>query len=260
MRKHKKISDKRRKYLRKKFGYLHRPTFRVSDKDFLVGTENFITGLFRAVRMFYEYMRGFYMFRGTYNCVTVFGSARFPEDHEYYILARKVGNLLAKTKFAVMTGGGPGIMEAANRGARENHGWSLACTIDLPEVTTEPPNPYVNKKIKMHYFFVRKVMMTKYSVAFIVMPGGFGTLDELFEMLTLIQTRKMKEFPLVLMGKKFWRPLLDFMRTTLLVESTISSEDIDELLITDSPEEAVDYIYRSLVRVYGGEVHPSKEI
>lgn len=250
MNKRKPTSSKREAEDKAKFGYLRRPTFRVREEDFLSETENIITGALRALRMFYEYMRGFYVFKNTKNCVTVFGSARFGEIHPYYKLARKVGNLLADAKFTVMTGGGPGVMEAANRGAKERGGYSLGCNIDLPEVETEWPNPYVNKKIMMHYFFIRKVMLTKYSVAFIVMPGGFGTLDEMFEMMTLIQTKKMKGFPLVLMGKDFWSPLMEFMKFTLLEHNTISPEDISGLLITDSPEEAVEYIHNQLGEIF----------
>jgi uncharacterized protein (TIGR00730 family) len=238
-------SIRKQRQFQEKFGYLHSPTFRSNEADFLSETENFFTGLYRALRMFYEYMRGFYAFQKTKNCVTIFGSARFPKNHPYYQLARETGKLLAATKFTVMTGGGPGIMEAASRGAKEGGGLSLCCNIILP-AAGEPPNAYADKRIHMHYFFIRKVFLTKYSVAFIIMPGGFGTLDEMFEMMTLIQTKKMKNFPLVLMGKSFWQPLINFMRSTLLEEGTIAAKDIDNLLLTDSPEEAVDYIYQHL--------------
>ncbi|MDF3054897.1 MAG: hypothetical protein K0Q74_804, partial [Gammaproteobacteria bacterium] len=159
-------SVRKQKQVQERFDYLHSPTFRLNEADFLVERENFFTGLFRALRMFYEYMRGFYMFKATKNCVTIFGSARFSETHPYYQLAREVGSLLAQTKFTVMTGGGPGIMEAANRGANESGGLSLSCNILLPEIGVEAPNRYTHKKIQMHYFFIRKVFLTKYSVAF----------------------------------------------------------------------------------------------
>ncbi len=230
----------------KEFGYLKKPDYTLKEEEFLVQGETFSTGLWRALRMFYEYMRGFYAFRQVRNCITVFGSARFEENHPYYRMARVLGRALAKGGFTVMTGGGPGIMEAANRGAKERNGISVSCNIELPDFGAEFPNPYVDKKIILHYFFVRKVMLTKYSVAFIVMPGGLGTLDEFFEMATLIQTKKLRNFPLVLMGKDFWHPMLDFMRDTLLKQGTIFASDIDRLLITDSPEEALGYIRKKL--------------
>lgn len=242
------------KYFKKKrspqkINYLQPPDYTLKEEKFLVQGENFGTGLWRALRMFYEYMRGFYAFRHARNCVTVFGSARFDQHNKYYRMARLLGRALAKGGFTVMTGGGPGIMEAANLGAKERNGASISCNIQLPEVTHEFPNPYVDKKIVLHYFFVRKVMLTKYSVAFVVMPGGLGTLDEFFEMATLIQTKKLHNFPLVLMGKDFWQPMLDFMRDTLLKQGTIFAGDIDRLLVTDSPEEALVYIRQKLNRM-----------
>lgn len=234
----------------KKLAYWKKPTFQTQDESFLVEHENFGTGLWRATRIFIEYMRGFYAFRHIHNCVTVFGSARFNDQHPYYKLAEEVGKSLAKAGFTVMTGGGPGIMEAANRGAKENQGQSISCNIQLPEFARhENPNPYVDTRISLKYFFVRKVMLTKYSSAFIFMPGGFGTLDELFEMVTLIQTGKITKFPVVLMAKDFWQPLLSFMRERLLHYNTIVAEDIDRLLITDSSDEAIAHIKNSLANI-----------
>jgi uncharacterized protein (TIGR00730 family) len=230
----------------KKASCLQKPSYALQEEKFLNQTETFSTGLWRALRIFIEYMRGFYAFRNVHNCITVFGSARFKEDHRYYQMARAVGRMLALDGFTVMTGGGPGIMEAANRGAREGKGMSVSCNIELPPPNSELPNRYVDKKITLHFFFVRKVMLTKYSSAFIVMPGGLGTLDELFEMSTLLQTKKIKYFPLVLMGKEFWSPLLQFMEKTLLERGTIFSDDISRLMITDSPEEALSYIKNHL--------------
>lgn len=238
-----------KKPAKEKLDYLEKPDYTLEEEKFLVQGENFGTGLWRALRMFYEYMRGFYAFRHVRNCITVFGSARFDEHHKYYRMARILGRLLAKNGFTVMTGGGPGIMEAANRGARERNGHSISCNIHLPAFDVERPNPYVDKKIILHYFFVRKVMLTKYSIAFIVMPGGLGTLDEFFEMATLIQTKKLYNFPLVLMGKDFWQPMLDFMRDTLLKQDTIFASDLDKLLLTDSPEEALEFIRKKLNRM-----------
>lgn len=226
--------------------YLRKPSFKWREDIFLKEKENFLSGLWRSLRIFFEYMRGFYVFRDVGDCITVFGSARFDPSHVYYQIARKLGKKLAEAGFTVMTGGGPGIMEAANRGAKEAGGLSISCNIELPKSKLEPPNPYIDRKIKMHYFFVRKVMLTKYSIAFIVLPGGFGTLDELFEMATLIQTSKMPNFPLVLMGVDYWRPLISYLDQTLLKLGTINSEDVCSLYVTDSPDEALSYVLRRL--------------
>lgn len=200
--------------------------------------------LFRGVRIFREFIHGFRQLHFIGPCVTVFGSARFDEDHRYYVLARQVGTALAQSGLTVMTGGGPGIMEAANRGAKEVGGLSLGCNIELPE--EQHPNAYLDKFVEFHYFFVRKVMLVKYSDAFVALPGGFGTLDEIFETAVLIQTRKIAEFPLILMGKDFWEPLFDFVRDRLLAEGTIGSEDLDLLKVTDSVDEAMDCILAAL--------------
>jgi uncharacterized protein (TIGR00730 family) len=172
--------------------------------------------------------------------VTVFGSARFKDGHPYYELGRAVGAGLARAGFTVMTGGGPGIMEAANRGAKDAGGFSVGCNIELPQ--EQRPNPYLDRWITFRHFFVRKVMLVKYSYAFVALPGGFGTLDEVFETATLIQTRKIQEFPLVLMGKDFWRPLIEFLRDRLIVEHTVDPTDPDRITLTDSAQEAVESI------------------
>jgi uncharacterized protein (TIGR00730 family) len=196
--------------------------------------------MFRAVRIFREFIRGFRKLHFTGPCVTVFGSARFDEDHEYYKLARDMGKALAESGFAIMTGGGPGIMEAANRGARDANGLSLGCNIELP--MEQEPNPYLDRFVEFRYFFVRKVMLVKYSNAFVVMPGGFGTLDEVFETAVLVQTGKIAEFPIILMGVSFWGPLIEYMRSTLIAEGTISEAGLDLLTVTDSIEDAVEEI------------------
>lgn len=229
--------------------YLDRPSFTLREDVFLAERENIFSGLWRSLRLFIEYMRGFYVFRNIGNCITIYGSARFQENHPYYQLAQKMGCILAQTGFTVMTGGGPGIMEAANRGAKEGKGLSVSCNIELTKDHYEAPNRYVDKKITMHYFFVRKVMLTKYSLGFIAMPGGFGTLDEFFEMATLMQTGKIKHFPLVLMGKEYWEPIIDFFNARLLRLGTIVQQDIDRLLITDSPEEALAFILKELKQI-----------
>lgn len=203
----------------------------------------------RAIRILLEFIRGFRALHFVGPCVTVFGSARFKEDHEYYAMAREVGAQLAKAGFTVMTGGGPGIMEAANRGARDVGGRSVGCNIELP--MEQHHNPYLDHWVTFRYFFVRKVMLVKYSYAFIALPGGFGTLDEVFETVTLIQTGKIEEFPLVLMGKAYWEPLMLFIRGTLVAGGTISQEDADRILITDSPEEAVRLVRECAMRRFG---------
>ena len=182
-------------------------------------------------------------------CVTVFGSARFEADHPYYELGREVGARLARRGFAVMTGGGPGIMEAANRGAREAGGRSIGCNIELPH--EQRANPYVDHVITFRHFYVRKVMLVKYSYAFIALPGGFGTLDEVFEIATLVQTGKVKEFPIVLVGREYWQPLTGFVRSRLLVEGAIDPGDEQRLQVTDSPEEAVALVAGVAMRRFG---------
>jgi uncharacterized protein (TIGR00730 family) len=182
-------------------------------------------------------------------CVTVFGSARFPPGHRWYEVAREIGRRLAASGFTVLTGGGPGIMEAANRGAREGGGVSIGCNIELP--TEQRPNDWLDRFVEFRYFFVRKVMLVKYSYAFVAMPGGLGTLDEIAETAVLVQTRKIEDFPLVLVGREFWAPLVAYFRETLLREGTIDPEDVDRLLVTDSPEEAVRWIVEAAERKFG---------
>ena len=194
-------------------------------RQFLQGPQKRSFELGRAIGIFFEIMRGFRKLHFVGPCVTVFGSARFTEEHPYYALAREVGQRLARAGFTVMTGGGPGIMEAANRGAKEAGGYSVGCNIELPQ--EQKPNPYLDRWVTFRHFFVRKLMLVKYSYAFIAMPGGFGTLDEIFETATLIQTHKIKDFPLVLVGKEYWRPLLDFLRGRLVEAKTIDPIDAE---------------------------------
>jgi uncharacterized protein (TIGR00730 family) len=197
--------------------------------------------LFRVSR---EMLAGFRQLHFVGPCVTVFGSARLREGDPEYELARQMGAAISRLGLTVMTGGGPGIMEAANRGAREAGGQSVGCNIQLPEEQT--PNDYLDISIDFKYFFVRKMMMVKYSYAFVVMPGGFGTVDELFEALTLIQTAKINDFPVVLMGSSFWGPL----RTQLdqMVDSgMIHPEDMNLLCITDDVDEATAHIWACAV-------------
>ncbi len=209
----------------------------VAERRFLEGPASRLTELRRAIAIFWEFMRGFRKLHFVGPCVTVFGSARFPETHPFYSLARTTGSGLARAGFTVMTGGGPGIMEAANRGAG---GYTIGCNIQLPQ--EQKPNPYLDLMIEFRHFFVRKVMLVKYSLAFIAMPGGLGTMDEVFETLTLIQTDKILEFPVILMGRDYWQPLLDWLRLKMLKEGTIGAADLALLDVTDSAEEAVHII------------------
>jgi hypothetical protein len=179
----------------------------------------------------------------------VFGSARFQEDHRYYALAREVGSRLARAGFTVATGGGAGIMEAANRGAKEAGGRSIGCNIQLPH--EQSSNPYLDLMVEFRYFFVRKVMLVKYSYAYVAFPGGYGTMDEIFEAATLIQTEKMRDFPVVLMGREYWAPLLNFLRDTMLPAGTIEPKDLDRLIVTDSPEEAASIILTAATTKFG---------
>jgi uncharacterized protein (TIGR00730 family) len=216
---------------------------------FLAGPQQRLEELMRTARIFCEFVRGFRTLHFVGPCVTVFGSARFTANHPYYELARQCGAELAKAGFTVITGGGPGIMEAANRGAKETGGRSIGCNIQLPR--EQKPNPYVDQFITFRYFFVRKVMLVKYSYAFIALPGGFGTLDEIFETATLIQTGKIRDFPLVLMGKEYWRPLLEFMSERMVNEQAIDQADVDRFIITDSAQEAVGAITEVAKRRFG---------
>ncbi len=213
------------------------------EKEFLQGRQNRAKELESAVRYFLEFLMGFESLEITEPAVTVFGSARFDESSRYYQLARQVGQKLAQAGYTVITGGGPGIMEAANRGAKEAGGLSIGCNISLPQEQT--PNAYVDRFVRFDHFFVRKVMLVKYSSAFIVLPGGFGTLDEVFETVTLIQSHKIEQFPVVLMGNTFWARLRAFLQESLLAERTIDPGDLGLFHMTDSPEEAVSIVVRS---------------
>lgn len=199
----------------------------------------------RAVK---DFVAGFRRLHFVGPCVTVFGSARFGEDHPYYALGREVGAGLSKIGFTVMTGGGPGLMEAANRGAKEAGGRSVACSIRLP--TEEDPNPYLDRSVQAHYFFVRKVLLFKYSYAFVALPGGFGTMDELFEALTLVQTGKIDNFPIVLMGTSYWRRLLHLIHR-MEREGAISPRDLRLWLATDDLDEALAHIRAHAVDRFG---------
>ena len=191
-----------------------------------------------------EFIRGFRALHFVGPCVTIFGSARVAEASPYYEMARNMGKAVSKMGFTVMTGGGPGIMEAANRGARDVGGRSVGCNIILP--IEQQPNPYLDTWFECKYFFVRKVLMFKYSYGFVILPGGMGTMDELFETVTLIQTKKILNFPVVLMGKDYYQPLFDFIRR-MVDFGMISPEDLNLLLFTDSIEEAIIHLEKHAV-------------
>jgi uncharacterized protein (TIGR00730 family) len=194
----------------------------------------------RTLRILSEFVEGFDALAGIGPAVTIFGSARVGEGSPAYELARKIARRLAERGFAIITGGGPGVMEAANRGCREGGGLSVGCNIELPH--EQSLNEYVDLGVEFRYFFVRKTMFVKYAEAFVILPGGFGTLDELFEALTLIQTGKVRDFPVVLVGTEYWRGLLDWMRAVQLPAGAIAETDIDMLRLADDPEEVVSII------------------
>ncbi len=214
------------------------------EKRFLASRQHKDAELRSAVRIFLEFLEGFEALNVPAPCVTVFGSARFKEGHRYYDLARAMGKDLAQAGFSVMTGGGPGVMEAANRGAKEGGGYSVGCNIELPK--EQKPNAYLDAFVEFDYFFVRKVMLVKYSCAFIFFPGGFGTLDELFETCTLMQTQKIESFPVVAMGVDFWKNMQG-LNSTLLAEGTIDKSDLNLFFVTDSTTAAVQHIKDSLL-------------
>lgn len=210
-----------------------------SEKIFLEGPRSRLSELWFSIKVLWEFIRGFRILHFVGPCVAVFGSARIEEDSTYYDEARKMGAGLAALGFTVITGGGLGIMEAANRGAMEKGGFSVGCNIRLPK--EQQPNPYMHKWVICRYFFVRKVLMFKYSNAFVIMPGGIGTLDEFFEALTLIQTHKIPDFPIVVLGKTYWESLLPLFHQ-MLGAHMIDANDLKYVLFTDSLEEALNHL------------------
>ncbi|MFO1485764.1 MAG: TIGR00730 family Rossman fold protein [Verrucomicrobiaceae bacterium] len=220
----------------------------LDDRALLSGPNRRLLDLRLLYSVARDFMRGFRALHFVGPCITMFGSARFDENHRYYRLARQMGAAVAKMGFTVMTGGGPGIMEAGNRGAKEAGGRSVGCNIRL--AFEQNPNPYLDRWVTMEHFFVRKTLLIKYSYGFVIMPGGFGTMDEMFEALTLIQTRKIKSFPIVIMGGDYWPEMRQFMEH-MLAGGTISPEDLDLIRWTDSVDEAVAHLQEKAVRQFG---------
>ena len=204
------------------------------------------TDSWRVLRLMGEFVEGFDTLSDVSQAVTIFGSARTPAGDPYYEKAVETARLLAQEGFPIITGGGPGIMEAANRGCQEGNGLSIGCNIELP--FEQQINPYVERAINFRYFFVRKTMFVKYSTAFIAFPGGYGTMDELFEALTLVQTGKVKQFPVVLFGREYWRGLADWLKDRVAAEGKISPEDLNLFLVTDDPKETLGWIVEARER------------
>jgi uncharacterized protein (TIGR00730 family) len=224
------------------------------EKYFLEGPHSRSSELLFSMRIFREFIRGFRSLHFVGPCVTVFGSARFTEDHPYYQLAREIGRNLAGVGFTVMTGGGPGIMEAANRGAREGNGLSVGCNIQLSH--EQKPNPYLDRWVTFDHFFVRKVLLFKYSYAFIIMPGGFGTTDELFEALTLVQTGKISHFPIIIVGREYWAEI-DGLMKRMVDAGTVSPSDLEFLYFTESVAETMDIVRTQAIKRFG--LKPSRK-
>ncbi len=211
---------------------------------FLNGPQSRFKDFLFAIKVLREFIKGFRVLHFVGPCITVFGSARFHEDHPHYATTRELAGKIARKGFTIMTGGGPGIMEAANRGAREVGGRSVGCNIVLPFEQSE--NPYLDKFTNIKFFFVRKVLLLKYSYGLVAMPGGFGTLDELFEVLTLIQTTMIKRYPVVIFNREYHKKLLEYI-DDMLLNKTISKEDLDLFLVTDDIDEAVEYIVKNTI-------------
>ena len=219
-----------------------------SDRYLLEGPRSRTSEFVQLLRVMRDFLRGFRVLHFVGPCVTVFGSARTREEDPYYRLARDMGAAIARLGFTVMTGGGPGIMEAANRGAKDAGGRSVGCNIELP--FEQNPNPYLDRCVTMHYFFVRKTLLVKYSYAFVVFPGGAGTVDELFEALTLIQTGKIQHFPIVVMGTDYWLEMLGFIEKMARV-GTISPQDARLIYATDSADDALAHIRQHAIKPFG---------
>lgn len=219
-----------------------------NEPQFLEGPKSRSFELWFAVKVFWEFLRGFRALHFIGPCVTVFGSARFKDGHRYYEMAQRLSaRIVEELGLTIITGGGPGIMEAANQGAKDARGRSVGCNIVLPHEQKE--NPFLDKFVTIRYFFVRKTLLLKYSYAFVIFPGGFGTMDEFFETLTLVQTRKIEGFPIVIMGMDYYRPLQEYLQF-MAEQGTISPEDMNLLLFTDNMDEAIEHIRKYLADNY----------
>jgi uncharacterized protein (TIGR00730 family) len=216
----------------------------MEEKQYLIDSLS-IEESWRMFRIMAEFVDAFETLSTVHNAVTIFGSARVKPDDAYYKKAEILARLLAQNGFGVITGGGPGIMEAANKGASEAGGKSVGMNIRLP--FEQKPNPYANIHLDYKYFFIRKVMFVKYAVAYVILPGGFGTMDELFEALTLIQTKRIKSFPLILMGSEYWQGLLDWLKKNMLAENKISPADLELIQVVDEPQEVVKLIKKYII-------------
>ena len=219
-----------------------------SEIQFLEGPQSRWKEFSFSIKVMLEFIKGFRALHFCGPCVTIFGSARFKEGNKYYEQTRQLAGKIALLGFTIMTGGGPGIMEAANRGAKEVGGKSVGCNIVLP--AEQQPNPYLDKWVNIRYFFVRKTLLIKYSYAFVVMPGGFGTMDEFFEAVTLTQTKKISQFPIIIFDKEFHKNLIEHIENMRL-NKTISDLDTNLFLVTDSSEEAIEYIRQNSIVKYG---------
>ena len=224
-----------------------------SETQFLAGRHSWLHEIGRLARILREFLRGLIGLRGIGPAVTVFGSARFPETNPYYRQAREVGAALAHDGYTVITGGGPGIMEAASRGAKDAGGATVGCNIILPH--EQSPNAYLDRVVTFSYFFVRKVMLVKYSYAFVILPGGMGTLDELTEAITLIQTGKLYDFPVILVGVDYWKGFMDWTQNTLIAKGAVSEDSLGFVHLTDSAEEMLAII-RKTSQGIGLKLHP----
>jgi hypothetical protein len=214
------------------------------EKQYLIN-EMTVRDTWRTFHIMAEFVEGFEALAECHPSVSIFGSTRVKPDDEVYQKAERIGQLLAENGFGVITGGGPGVMEAANKGASLAGGKSIGLNIELP--LEQMPNPYTNMNLIFHYFFVRKVMFIKYAMAYLILPGGFGTMDELFESITLIQTHKIRPFPVILVGSKYWKGLLDWIKEVVLKEGKISPSDLEILQVTDEPEEIIKIIKKTVI-------------
>lgn len=219
-----------------------------SEQEFLDGPHSRFREFRFVTRVVREFIHGFRKLHFVGPCITVFGSARFDDDHAYYQLGREVGYRLGEMGFTVLTGGGPGIMEAANRGAKEAGATSIGCNIMLPH--EQSANPYVDLTVDFEHFFVRKVMLVKYSLGFVVLPGGMGTMDELFEAVTLMQTKKIRNFPVVVLGTEYYRDVMELI-DVMIKRGTVSEHERDLLFFTDSIDDMEDYLRKRVVKRFG---------